>query len=176
MDENVIRESLAALGRHLSPGPIVELTIVGGSAGVLTGELPGTVTTGDVDVMTLLPPTDLDRVQDAAADVTKELRLPANWLNTDAGLYREGLPPGWEFRRIDVGHFDSLHVWSIGRLDLIVMKFYAHRPHDLEHLTLLNVTDDEKQKAKILLDQLESQSVVDEGKIQMARNVIEHWK
>jgi hypothetical protein len=68
------------------------------------------------------------------------LELPANWLNSEAGLYAHDLPPRWRLRRVLVGEFGKLRVWALGRRDLIATKFYAHRPVDRLHLASMKVT------------------------------------
>lgn len=71
------------------------------------------------------------------------MALPASWINDDVGLHRWTLPKGWESRRVQVGIYGSLHVFAIGRLDLITMKFLANRAVDLDHLLQLKPTSDE---------------------------------
>src|SRR5205085_4507326 len=117
----------------------VEILIVGGAAGVLTGELPAAWTTADVDVIHYRLPQDREDVLIAAADAGRELSLPANWLSEDAGLYAWTLPDGWETRRVRIDAFGRLHVHAASRLDLIAMKFTAHRERDLEHLVRMDV-------------------------------------
>ncbi|MGA2439735.1 MAG: DUF6036 family nucleotidyltransferase [Tepidisphaeraceae bacterium] len=176
MKKESIRKSLAALGRRLATSTPIELLVIGGAAGLLTGELTGTYTTGDVDVLQVLPPNEWDQLQDAAAKVGARMGLPANWLNRDAALYGESLPADWKDRRFDAGRFGMLQVWAIGRLDLIAMKFYAHRPQDREHLAKMNVTKDELGFVLRHLDALDaSDARVDKGKIAMARDWARNW-
>jgi hypothetical protein len=176
MNDTTIKAALKALGDGLTGGAVVELLIVGGAAGLLTGELKSSRVTGDVDASHVLPPEAWDQLQDAAAKVSVKQGLPANWLNLeDAGWHREGLPVNWRERRKDVGRFGPLQVWAVGRLDLIAMKFYAHRPQDLEDLKAMNVADEERQFVLQCLDDLENSAVADKGKIEMARNYVKNW-
>lgn len=173
LDDKLIRSALAALGRGLASPSTVELVILGGAAGLLSGQLKGTTTTGDVDALIVLPPEEWDQLQDVAAAVGLELGLPANWLNRDAGLYAESLPTGWAARRVDVGRFGSLQVWAIGRLDLIAMKFYSHRAHDREHLDQMKVTAEERRFVLGYLDAISD--TADRSRIDMARKIVENW-
>jgi len=173
MNIEAIKLALVAVGRSLPTGKTIELLIVGGAAGLLNGELRGTYTTGDVDAVKVLPAEEWDLLQDVAAKVGTELGLPANWLNRDAGLYAKSLPPDWEFRRFNVGRFDALQVWAIGRLDLIAMKFYSHRPQDREHLAQMKVTSTEREFVLRYLNSLDD--VSDKGKIDMAKQMVENW-
>jgi len=177
MNQGTIKTALAELGASLSTGTVVEMLIVGGAAGLLTGELKGARTTGDVDALQVLPPNEWDQLQDAAARVGVKKGLPANWLNRDdAGLFRESLPVDWKSRCIDVGRFGKLQVWAVGRLDLIAMKFYAGRPKDREDLVAMNVTSEEGQFVLRYLDAFEvSGASANKGKIEMARNTVENW-
>jgi hypothetical protein len=176
MEQRTIRKALKAVGQCLSAGSPIELLVIGGAAGLLTGELTGAYTTGDVDLLQVLPTGERDRVLDAAAKVGIEMSLPAGWLNEDAGLFREALPPDWKDRRANVGRFGTLQVWAIGRLDLAVMKFYAHRPQDREHLAGMNVTRDELEFVLRHLDALDASAGADKGKVAMAREVVKNWK
>ncbi len=176
MNGDTIKTSLAALGRELSAGDPVELVIVGGAAGLLTGQLSPAVTTGDVDAISVLPADQWHRVQEAAALVTTALGLPANWLNRDVGLHRLALPPDYRSRLVIVGEFGSLTVKAIGRLDLIAMKFYAHRQRDVEHLLEFSPTGQEKRFVLDYLNALESAGVGEPSQIQMAKHVLTEWK
>jgi hypothetical protein len=113
MTGTIIRSALEALGKRLPPSLNIEMLIVGGTAGLLNGELKGGYATNDVDVLIVIPPKQWDQLQDAAAAVGQEFRLPANWLNRDAGLFSESLPSDWQSRRFDVGRFGPLQVWAI---------------------------------------------------------------
>ncbi|MGD0768104.1 MAG: DUF6036 family nucleotidyltransferase [Tepidisphaeraceae bacterium] len=175
MNEGTITKALEAVGRYLSASAPIELIIIGGAAGLLTGELEGTYTTGDVDALQVLPPDKWDELQDAAAKTGIEMGLPANWLNGEAGLYREALPADWKDRRVSVGRFGMLQVWAIGRLDLIAMKFYAHRQQDREHLDRMNVTKDELEFVLRRLNGMEASGIGDKGKIEMARDMVRNW-
>lgn len=173
MDGRVIKTALAALGKRFSTSAPIELLVIGGAAGLLSGELSGSTTTGDVDVLLILPPIEWDRMQDAAAKVGDEMGLPANWLNREAGLYAQSLPADWRARRFDVGRFGTLQVWAVGRRDLIAMKFYSHRPQDREHLIQMNVTQEELRFVDRYLDDLAGHA--DAGRIEMARAVLKNW-
>jgi hypothetical protein len=126
-----------------------------------------------VDALKVIPPGQWDRLQDAAAEVGREMGLPADWLNRDAGLFAEALPSDWEIRRVDVGRFGALQVWAIGRLDLIAMKFYSHRYQDREHLAIMHVTKEELEFVLQYLDSLTARA--DPGKLEMARHMARNW-
>src|SRR5262249_49420361 len=99
-----------------------------------------------------------------------------SWMNGDAGLYRESLPADWKRRRVDIGRFGILQVWAVGRLDLLVMKFYAHRSRDLEHLAMLNATKGELESVLSCLERMESAvDAAGRGKIAMAREMVRNW-
>ena len=169
-----IREALRVLGNELRVNGTVEISIVGGAAGLLSHQLPAAYTTGDVDTLHFRPPAEVEEVLRAAAEVARKLSLPANWLNTDAGLFAQTLPDGWEQRRVASGRYGPLQVFAIGRLDLIATKFIAHRPVDREHLDLLKVTKAELKFVRGYLDSLVER--IDVGRIEMARSYVEAWE
>lgn len=175
LDANTIRLALKHVGDHLGDGPPIEILIVGGAAALLTGELGGSITTGDVDLMQCRPPDD-EEVLRAAGKAGRELSLPPSWLNRDAGLFRHSLPDDWETRRVDVGTFGRLRVFAIGRMDLIAMKFMAHRPADRQHLDVLKVTPEELEFVARYLDTMAVGGREDAGKIDMARFHLKHYR
>jgi len=127
-----LHKALESLGTILQNGGMTyEIVIVGGSALLLTGFVNRP--TMDVDVIALakdgrfvradpLPP-ELADARDTVADA---MRLNRNWLNPGpALLYDTGsLPPGFE-KRLSTFHFGGLVVHTMGRLDLIYLKFFA---------------------------------------------------
>lgn len=172
----VILKALQELGRQLGVGAKIEIVLVGGSAAVLAGLLPPSVTTADVDAIHFRPSGDVDVVLQAADAVADALNLEKGWFNTDAGLYASAIPDGWETRRRNFGAFGRLHVSLVSRADWIVMKFFAHREEDLEHLMAVHVSDEELDFAEKSLDRLLQSSPGDLSKIQMALYVVRHWK
>jgi uncharacterized nucleotidyltransferase DUF6036 len=181
LDDSAIRRGLAALGARLGLGHAVEILIVGGAAGILTRELPAAMTTMDADAMCFHPAKDRDSVLEAAAVVSQELSLPSDWLNEWSGLYAWTLPEGWKSRRVRVGAYGRLMVYAVGRLDLIAMKFIAHRERDRDHLAYLNVTPGDLNFVRAYLDSLShkyprSRFPAESGKIDLARRYVDAWK
>ena len=175
LDTKAVRSALAQTGARLRLSRDVEILIVGGAAGMLTGELPATWTTADVDVIRCHLPQDRDAVLDAAAQAGRILRMPPSWLSEDVALYAWALPKDWERRRIRVGQFGRLRVYAIGRQDLIAMKFLAHRARDLEHLVQMEVTPSELRTMQIFLDELSSAHPEEAARIAMARQYVAAW-
>jgi hypothetical protein len=165
------------MGKHLKLDRDVEILVVGGAAGVLTGELPGSWTTGDVDVLHCRLPQDRDDVLDAAAAVTDALGLPrGGWMNDFGGLHAWTLPHDWETRRVLIDRYAHLHVYAVGRLDLMAMKFLAGRTRDLEHLHQLAVTSDEKCVVKSMLTRSRVDHPEHADRIDLAMMILEEWE
>lgn len=180
LNNNTILSGFEALGQRLKLGRDVEILVVGGAAGVLTELLPDSWTTADVDAFHCHLPQDREAVMAAAEEACRELSLPADWLNDWGGKYAWTLPDNWKSRRVLVGQFGRLRVYAVSRLDLIAMKFIAHRTEDLEHLALLCVTEDDKKFVRSYLDWLEGQYPAgmfpeEAGKTAMARQYLENW-
>jgi hypothetical protein len=169
-----IRSALAALGARLAADHPVHIFIVGGAAGVLLGALPAAWTTADVDMVHVHLPRDRDDVLAAAAEAARELSLPPGWLSEDVGLFAWTLPRGWQDRVVEVGSYAQLRVFAVSRLDLIAMKFLAHRERDLEHLEQMRVTATDLAFARRHLDVL-AESGEEPSQVAMARRYVEAW-
>jgi len=181
LEDSLIRTAFARLGERIRIDRDVEILIVGGAAGILLGELPPETTTTDADAISFRMPKDRDDVLEAAELVGAELALPSDWLNHMSGLFAWTLPRGWEERRVLIGKYNHLTVYAAGRVDLIRMKFIAHRERDLEHLELMKVTHDELILVRDYLDLLASEYPQvrfseQPGKIAMARRYVDAWE
>ena len=169
-----IARALRALGAALGAGPPVEMLIVGGAAGLITGQLPAALTTADVDVLLVVPPDQAEDVMAAGERVGHELRLPPAWLSEDVRLFAEALPDDWRARRVEVGRFGRLTVLAVGRLDLIAMKFYAGRPADREHLSHLRPTAAELAAVREYLAAIRGRA--EPAKVDRAGMLVDAWE
>jgi hypothetical protein len=166
-----ILDALKATGSRLGRGPDMQVLIVGGAAGLLTGQLRPERTTADVDVLNIEPSKEDQALFDAAAEVGREMGLPNDWLNGEAGLYREALSPRWRDRRVLIGRFGRLTVYAAGRIDLLAMKFYAGRTQDIQDLVDLRPTPRERQTVRRQIARLGGG-----GKVLRALQRIDHWE
>jgi hypothetical protein len=171
-----IQKTLAALGDELGPGHRIEIVVVGGAAGLLTGVLPSTITTADVDAIHFRPPGDVEAVLAASESVAEKLGVARGWLSVDAGIYSNALPEGWESRQVDIGRFGRLQVYALGRLDLIGTKFYAYRGGDLEHLAQMKVSPAERRFVGAYLRGLRTRLPSERSKIEMALRILREWR
>ena len=135
-----IRAALAHLGLLLPSNPLVEMIIIGGAAGVLSGALPMSRTTIDCDVIFISPPETMDLCQFYAEKVAQHFQIAPQWLDVSATTLTHLMLPDWRDRLVSVGTFGPLHVRAIGRLDLIALKAIAGRAEDLEDLVSLATT------------------------------------
>jgi hypothetical protein len=94
--------------------------------------------------------------------------------SVNVGLFGDTLPADWETRRIELGQFGAIKVWVVGRLDLIAMKMFSHRERDIDHLHQMNPTTDELKFVLQYLDSFDDPSKV--SRVEMTRNIIQHWK
>lgn len=138
-----IHNALRLLGEQLEYHTEVKITLVGGAAGMLSGNLSPQRTTLDCDVVAYDPDEAMGAVELTAEKVAIELGLPTNWLNSDVSMQIESLPEGWMARRNQMGTYGRLSIYVIDRKDLLVMKFYAGRPQDLEDIEEMKPGRDE---------------------------------
>lgn len=153
MARNDILKALVQVGEHIEQDQPIEILLIGGAAGIITGELPGERTTLDCDVIDVVPPKALDRVEQAAREVAREMGLPEGWLSSQAQQLNI-LPDGWRQRRIHIGTFRGLHVYAIGRQDLLATKCYANRPQDREDIYTMGPRADELALVRTYLNML----------------------
>ncbi len=92
MNTSTVEKALRRLGELLDYHTEVELFLVGGAAGMVTGVFSPPRTTADCDVMVYIPEEAVFAVELAAARVAEEMDLPANWLNSDVQLRVDTLP------------------------------------------------------------------------------------
>ncbi len=154
MNTTGVERALARPGEVFEYHREVEILIVGGAAGLLTGVLSPSRTTTDCDVMAYSPPNAATAVELAAEAVAEEIGLAPHWLNSDVQIRGDSLPVGWERRRVWVGEFGRLRVWAVSRLDLIAMKVLAGRDQDVEDLSVMRVRADETEFVRTYLDSL----------------------
>jgi hypothetical protein len=124
-------------GRLIMAGaPRFNIIVCGGSALIATGLLDRV--TKDVDVVALmgedgdlLDPAPLPQaLVRAAQEVAVDLYLPQDWFNNgpssgDGGLFRMGLPKGFDARLVWQSFGERLTVGFISRYDQIHFKLYA---------------------------------------------------
>lgn len=83
MHASALEAALRRLGEVLGESRDIEILVVGGAAGMLTGLLPPSRVTTDCDVMIYMPEDALTHVELAAEKVAGELGLVPNWLNSN---------------------------------------------------------------------------------------------
>ena len=171
MNTSTVESALRRLGAVLGDGPEIEILLVGGAAGMITGLLPPTRVTTDCDVMAYLPPDTMATVELAAAQVAGELGLATNWLNSDVQIRVDALPSGWEQRKISAGRYGRLRVSAVSRPDLIAMKVLAGRDQDIEDLQAMRVRSDDVAFIENYLNTLASKGT-QRGQIYEARELL----
>ncbi len=142
---------------------------------MVTGLLPPARVTGDCDIIFHLPENAWSAVERTAFEVGKELGMPENWLNDNVTLRADCLPDDWRDRRILIVRGSVLSIYAISRIDLIAMKFIAHRPQDLEDLDQLQVRLDDIQFVKRYMFGLSAKGTT-EDQITEARELLDSWK
>ena len=67
-------------------------------------------------------------------------------------------------------------MYAASRLDLIAMKFIAHRERDLEHLAHMRPALEELDFVRGYLDSLARSQSGEMGRIDMARQYVDGWE
>ncbi len=138
MNRQEILEALRQLGELLTQP--VEITVAGGAALIVAFNMDRP--TADVDAIEAVPRVDQE-FRRAVLETAELLELNEHWLNDSAKGFAHVLPPDFKKRRLHVGDFSHLHVYSLGRADLILMKLFAMRAQDLEDLQAMVPTKPE---------------------------------
>ena len=153
MESGDILSHLARLGDILQFSEPVEIVLIGGAAGILTGQFSAGRVTRDCDVIRYVPNDAQEAVLVAARQVARENGLPEDWLNSKA-MTLDILPDGWHVRKVPVGTFGQLHVVALSRQDLLATKFYAAFPRDVEDITAMAPTPKELRLVRTYLTML----------------------
>ena len=143
MQVSDIRSNLQRLGELAAVDEEVEILLINGAAGILTGQLSPARTTGDCDVIRYLPEEAERVILRAAKAVADERGLPENWLNSQAASLNV-LPDGWQTRRVRIGRFGKVMVSALSRKDLLAKKFYAAHPRDVEDIAHMKPACEER--------------------------------
>ncbi len=144
-------ELLLALERlgALCP-PDTEIVLAGGAALILGGYIERGTDDGDV----IHSEPKLTDIRDFIAAVADEQSLGPSWLNDGVKAWADVLPPDFGSRLAEVGTFGNLRVRRLGRLDLLVMKFFARRVGDLDDLEELAPTPEESEFVRVQLPRI----------------------
>lgn len=154
MNTSIVEQALARLGQVFKYERDVEILLVGGAAGMLTGVLAQARTTTDCDVMVSDPAGAIGELEAAARTVAASLELAPDWFNSHVQLRLDALPDGWRNRRAWVGSYGRVQVWAASRVDLIAMKVLAGRAQDLEALEELKVLQEDIEFTRAYLENL----------------------
>lgn len=146
-------KALELVGEILDWPGQVEILLIGGAAGMVTGLLKPERTTGDCDVADFAPSDAATAVEQAAKAVAAKMNLPQKWLN-DQIRQLNVLPDGWRSRRQHIATFGKLKVYAAGRLDLLAMKVFAHRAPDREDIAEMRITRQEIEFTRKYLSML----------------------
>ncbi len=169
IDTSTVERALRRLGEVLQYHCDIEILLVGGAAGMVTGVLAPSRVTTDCDVMIYIPPDAMAAVELAAGTVADEMTLSPSWLNSDVQLRLDALPDGWKQRQISVGTYGRLRVYAASRPDLIAMKVLAGRDQDIEDLQAMRIRQDDVDFVTDYLDSLDSKGTkpeqIEEAKV-----------
>lgn len=175
MNTSTVEQALRRLGEVLEYHRDIEILLVGGAAGMVTGVLSPDRVTTDCDVMVYIPPDAMSAVELAAGKVADEMSLSPTWLNSDAQLRLDALPDGWETRKIPVSTNGRLKVSAASRPDLLAMKVLAGRDEDVADLQAMRIRQDDVEFVSEYLNSLDSKGTKPD-QIEEARALLDSLK
>lgn len=141
-------EALQRLGELI---PEKARIVIAGGAALILGDYVDRGT-GDGDVVYSDPP--LSQLRSSVLQVAQERGLSPHWLNDGVKAFGDVLPEDFDQRADRVGTFGNLRVLLLGRMDLILGKFYGGREVDLEDLAQMRPTDEEIEFVLAQLDRI----------------------
>jgi hypothetical protein len=148
MTRNELLEALQRLGELI---PEKAQIVIAGGAALILGHYVDRGT-GDGDVVYSDPP--LVQLRSAIRQVAQERGLSPLWLNDGVKAFGDVLPEDFDQRTDRMGAFGNLRVLLLGRMDLILSKFYGGREVDLEDLAQIRPTDKEIEFVLAQLDRI----------------------
>jgi hypothetical protein len=171
-----ILDNLASLGEHLPASNPVEILLIGGAAGMLTGQFTAARTTTDCDVINTVPIESQQAILDAAAQTAAQLELPKAWLNFQA-MQLDILPDGWHTRKVHIATFGPLSIYALSRKDLLATKFYASHVRDREDIQDMAPAGEELAFVRTYLNMLRVPSRhADLDNVQRALLYLDAWE
>lgn len=145
------------------------LILCGGMAVALA--FGGTRETHDVDVIAPVPLSKhlLEKVKEVALATGAD----PDWLNDSPKGFADYLPKGWQQRLVPIAlGFKKMTLYSLGKVDLIMLKLKAARERDLEDIRTLKIT---KEDAEIILENLERVEKFDRKTALIVKLQLEEW-
>jgi uncharacterized nucleotidyltransferase DUF6036 len=177
LDHSQLDQALRETGARLKCRGVksrVRLYLVGGSAGMLSGFLSESRSTGDVDVAMVEPGSCWEAVREAAAEVAQAFDLPETWLNDDCQMFAWCLPLGWIDRcQASLAH-GPLSIHLIHRQDFIAAKVVSapRRPQDFADILAANPTPEELVFTEEHIDRLEREHLNPDHSFRDARDIL----
>ena len=141
-------EALQRLGELI---PQEAQIVIAGGAALILGDYVERGT-ADGDVVHSSP--SLAHLRSAIIQVAQEKGLSPHWLNDGVKAFTHVLPDDFQQRTERMGTFGNLRVFLLGRMDLIVSKFYGGREVDFEDLDAMRPTDTEIEFVLAQLDRI----------------------
>lgn len=148
MTRHELLEAFQRLGELI---PQKAQIVIAGGAALILGDYVERAT-GDGDVVYSDPP--LAHLRSAILQVAQEKGLSPHWLNDGVKAFGDVLPDDFGQRTDRMGAFGNLRVLLLGRMDLILSKFYGGREVDLEDLAAMRPTDKEIEFVLAQLDRI----------------------
>ena len=131
----------------------LEIIICGGAAGILShGYSRATM---DIDIVNSIP--KLSTVESAIINIAEKYEISKKWLNDGVKGFVDYLPDDFRKRIIAIeGNFKFLKVFTLSKIDLLIMKLAAFRPEDLKDIELMEIGKNELSLIKTTLTKISS--------------------
>lgn len=125
-------------------------TVFGSGSLILLGQISENRTTTDLDIID--PSIDIE-LMNAAISTAQKIQLNQNWLNSSGDVFSQKLKDGWKQRLKLVYQASNLEVYTLDRMDLILLKLYAYYKRGLntDLSDLVSLTTD-KEEIEVLIN------------------------
>jgi hypothetical protein len=141
LDRDLAYKALTALDEKLARAQFAPLTLVMGGGGAMIMAYGFSGATADIDAVSAK--TNFDELRPFLHDVSKDLRLDADWINPYFSAFTIYLPSDSSSRMREVFKGSVLTVTCLGPEDILLMKLMAARGKDRRHIVhLLRMTID----------------------------------
>jgi hypothetical protein len=130
--------------------------LIGGGAALICQDIPITATK-DIDAIPFKSRLNINDLSPYILKISEKFNLPKDLINDYFYTFSYSLPDDYGNRLIEIYKGKKIAAYAISCIDLLIMKFMAHRDKDREHIvTIIKLTKPDLsfvEKHLIMLDE-----------------------